>query len=46
MALVSQYQSDLDELETALGQEHIEMYLRQLRMELRCARSLADDKVF
>ena len=46
MALVNQYQADLDELETALGQEHIEMYMRQLRMELRCARSLADEQVY
>merc|ERR1739838_313519 len=45
MDQVNNLQSDLDALEEALGQEHIEMYLRQLKMELRCARSLADEQV-
>ena len=45
MDKVNNLQSDLDALEEALGQEHIEMYLRQLKMELRCARSLADEQV-
>ena len=42
---VAQFGSDLDALEQALGHSHIEMYIRQLKMELRCARSLADDQV-
>ena len=45
MDKVNNLQSDLDALEEALGQEHIEMYIRQLKMELRCARSLADEQV-
>lgn len=44
-AKVAQFASDLDALEQALGHSHIEMYIRQLKMELRCARSLADDQV-
>ena len=32
-------------LEKALGHNDIEMYIRQLKMELRCARTMADDQV-
>ena len=42
--LVDRLSGDLDALEDALG-EQVEMYLRSLKRELRCARNLAEDQV-
>ena len=42
---IAKFGADLSLLENALGQEHIEMYIRQLKMELRAARTIADDQV-
>ena len=44
-ANVQQFGGDLRSLEKALGHNDIEMYIRQLKMELRCARTMADDQV-
>jgi len=44
-ANVEQFGGDLRSLEKALGHNDIEMYIRQLKMELRCARTMADDQV-
>ena len=49
MANIEKFRADLDLLEEALGNRvghrDIEMYLRLLKMELRCARTVADDEV-
>ena len=48
-AKVEQYKGDVDQLEKELldlGEKDIEMYIREIKMELRCARSLADEKVY
>ena len=42
--LVDRLSGDLDALEDALG-EQVEMYLRSLKRELRCARNLVADQV-
>jgi len=43
-AKIQQFGGDLTSLEKALGHNDIEMYMRQLKMELRCARTMADDQ--
>ncbi len=42
--LVDRLSGDLDALEDALG-EQVELYLRSLKRELRCARNLVADQV-
>lgn len=42
--LVDKHSGDLDMLESLLGQE-VEMHIRGLKMELRCARNIAEDQV-
>ena len=44
-AKIQQLGGDLVSLEQALGHNDIEMYIRLLKMELRCARTMADDQV-
>merc|ERR1712062_78488 len=41
---VDLFKHDLYKLEQELGHNDIEMYIRQMKMELRCARSLADEQ--
>ena len=43
-ALVDQFGGDLDALEEQLGAE-VEMHLRSLKRELKCARTLLEDEV-
>ena len=43
--MVDLFKHDLYKLEQELGHNDIEMYIRQMKMELRCARSLADEQV-
>ena len=45
VAKVDLYKNNLWKLEEQLGHEDIEMYIRQMKMELRCARSIADEQV-
>ena len=42
--IVNKYEADLDTMEDHLGSE-VEMHLRTLKRELRCARNLVQDQV-
>mgnify|MGYP003729859055 CR=1 FL=1 len=42
--IVQKHEADLDELEKQLGCT-VEMHIRTLKNELRCARTLLDDQV-